>query len=773
MAFRSLKHRIAAVFIGLLVLVMAVILVLVSRSDERIVAAELGRELVAGSHIFSRLIEQNQRQLETAATVLSADFGFREAIATQDLPTMRSVLGNHGYRIGARVMMVVSPAGVVVAETPRHKAAPRPFPFPELLRDAENAGKSAGFKVMSDGQLYHTVLVPILAPRLIAWVAMGFPVDDAWARELSQMTGLAVSVVRADQSAAPLASSFAGALRAELPAALAAPGGDGAQRMLNLGGERFQTLAVPLGGDVSVILQRSLEQAEAPFRSMRMALFSIMLGGIVVFALGSLAFARRIAGPVNRLAEEARRIEAGDYAHAIPYLASDEIGQLAASFDRMREGIAAREGKIRRLAYEDELTGLPNRIFFIDAFDKLPENARVAVAVLDLDRFALINSALGHPVGDRLLAEVGARLARLATRGILVARLWGDEFAFLLEDADQHAAREFSEILIGTLRQPIPLEDQRLDVDGSIGIALRPQDGGDAATLLRRAELAMYAAKRKHDGYAFASEIRSEPPYEQLSLIGKMRDALERREFVVYYQPKLDLVEGRICGAEALLRWQHPEEGLVPPMRFIPFAEQTGFIREITPWLIEHVAAQAVQWRQAGLTVMLSINLSTHDLLNPRLIEQMRRLVGLPGLPPHGLCLEITESALMEDPALALSHLSELANLGFKLSIDDYGVGQASLAYLKTLPVHELKIDQVFVTSVGTSPKDAAIVKSTILLGQALGLSIVAEGAESEADLAWLHSHGCDIAQGYGIARPMPAHELPGWIAAYRPPALA
>lgn len=774
MAFRTLRHRIAAVFVGLLVLVMALVLVLVARSDATIVSAELNRELSAGNRIFARLIEQNQHQLETAATVLSADFGFREAIATQDRPTIRSVLRNHGFRIGAQVMMLTDPEGRVVAETTPNKPALRPFPFPDMLKAAEQAGKFADFKVMDDGHLYQTVLVPIMAPRLIAWVAMGFPVNDAWTRDLSQTTGLEVSVVHSNQSAVTLlASSLQGAQRNQLPAALAQRGVAGAQQVLTLAGERFQTLATPLGKTASVILQRSVEQAEAPFRSMQFALFSIMLGGIVVFALGSVAFARHIAGPVNRLAEEAQRIEAGDYAQAIPYLASDEIGQLATSFDHMREGIAAREQKILKLAYEDALTGLPNRTFFLEAFERLPKDAHAAVAVLDLDRFALINSALGHPIGDRLLAEVGARLARLATQPVLVARLWGDEFAFLLENTSEAHAASFASTLIGILREPIPLDDQRLDVDGSLGIAFYPQDGRDATTLLRRAELAMYAAKRKHTGYAFVGEAKDEPPHEQLSLIGKMRDALAHREFVVYYQPKLDLASGRICAAEALLRWQHPEMGLIPPMRFIPFAEQTGFIREITPWLIEHVAEQAIQWRRQGLDIVLSVNLSAHDLLDHRLVEQMRRLLELPDLPTDALCLEITESALMEDPALALANLSELAGLGLKLSIDDYGAGQASLSYLKTLPVHELKIDQAFVTSVGDSAKDAAIVKSTILLGQALGLSVVAEGAETPADLAWLCTNGCDVAQGYGIARPMPARELPAWVAAYRAPALA
>lgn len=769
MIFRSLRHRISALFVGLLVLVMTLILVLVARSNEHIVADEMGRELAAGSHVFTQLVGQNQRQLETAATLLASDFGFREAIATQDRPTIRSVLRNHGQRIGAKVMMAVNPDGQVIAETQHTDAASRPFPFPDMLAAAELSGTNADFKAMKDGHLYQIVLVPILAPKLIAWVAMGFPVDDGWVRDLSSATGLAISVVHLNRpDAMVVASSLDSTLRTALPATLGPwlRKGTGQQTLL-LGGERYQTLLLPLGKEASIILQRSLDQAEAPFRSMQTALYIITLGGIAVFVFGSILFARRIAGPVNQLATVAHRIEAGDYTQPVPSFPPDEIGQLAASFELMREGIASRENKILKLAYEDALTGLPNRTYFLEAFELLPKNAPAAIAVLDLDRFSLINNALGHPVGDRILAEVGARLARLGTGPALVVRLWGDEFAFLLEGTDQTAAKTFAELLLGILRTPISLEGQQLDVGGSLGVALYPQDGGDATTLLRRAELAMYAAKRKHSGFAFAAEVNGDPPHEQLSLLGEMRDALARQEFVIYYQPKLNLASNQITGAEALLRWQHPKRGLVQPMDFIPFAEQTGFIREITPWLLEQVASQAAQWRREGLFITPSINLSALDLLNPGLVGQMRHLIDLHHLPPDELCLEITESALMDDPEQALANLSELAGLGLKLSIDDYGTGQASLAYLKTLPVHELKIDQAFIRHVTESAKDAAIVQSTILLSHALGLTVVAEGAETPADLAWLRSNGCDIGQGYGIARPMPAGQLPAWISAF------
>jgi predicted signal transduction protein with EAL and GGDEF domain len=368
-------------------------------------------------------------------------------------------------------------------------------------------------------------------------------------------------------------------------------------------------------------------------------------------------------------------------------------------------------------------------------------------------------------VGDRLLREIAARLSELASETRLVARLWGDEFAFLLKGADRSGARRFALMALAMLRDPVKLDEQRLDIGGSMGVALYPDDAQDAATLLRRAEVAMRIAKRQHEAVAFASEVGDEPLHAQLSLIGEMREAMAREEFVVYYQPRLELATRRIAGAEALIRWRDPVRGLVPPSHFIPFAEHTGFIREITPWMVKKVASHAAAWRAQGLPLVPSVNLSALDLGNRELIDELRRLAESAALPPGGLCLEITESALMEDPELGTRHLAELAALGFKLAIDDYGVGRASLAYLRTLPVHELKIDRTFVRAVETSTTNAAIVSSTIVLCHALGITVVAEGAETAAELDWLTRNACDAAQGFHIARPMPCEALPPWVA--------
>lgn len=491
-----------------------------------------------------------------------------------------------------------------------------------------------------------------------------------------------------------------------------------------------------------------------------LALAALLTG--VVFAL---LIARSISRSVGQAVGCAETIAAGDYHCEIPASPIREMGVLMRAFETMRERIADREQRILKLAYEDVLTELPNRTRFIEVLQDSVEQGAGALILLDLDRFAPINNALGPPVGDRLLQEVARRLRHADAGGHFVARLGADQFALVMRNADRDGAAAYARRILETLREPVLLDGQRLDIDAGLGIALFPQDGTAITALLRRADQAMMLAKRRHDGYAFAADIADAPPHEQLALIGEMREALAREEFTVFLQPKLDLASGRIKGAEALLRWRHPERGLVPPGRFIPFAEQTGFIREITPWLLRTVIVQASTWHREGLHLVASVNLSTLDLMNAELVRLVHTLLDASGLPPARLCLEITESALMDDPDIALEHLRQLADLGIKLSIDDYGSGQASLAYVKDLPVHELKIDRAFVAGVDRLPKNAAIVRSTILLCRELGLSVVAEGAETQSEIDWLARNGCDIVQGYGIAKPMPAEDFVAWVA--------
>lgn len=523
------------------------------------------------------------------------------------------------------------------------------------------------------------------------------------------------------------------------------------------------TLAI--AGQQQERMQAEVGQIEAAAAKARLIVWVIAVSALLVGLALALLIARSITRPVQQAVDVAESIAGGSYDFVVPAGEGREIGALMRALDVMRDSIATRERHILKQAYVDVLTDLPNRTRFMEDCAQLVQAGAGGLILLDINRFAAINNALGHAVGDRMLVEIARRLRRIVPPRFLVARLGGDEFAILLPEMDKAAITEFAQRLLLQLREPVMVDGQRLDVDASLGIVLFPADGDSAIALMRRADLAMTLAKRRHDGFAFGSDVAAhEPAHEQLALIGEMREALARDEFVAFFQPKQALTSGRIVGVEALLRWRHPEKGLIPPGRFIPFAEQTGFIREITPWLLRHVVRQAANWHHSGLDIVTSVNLSTLDLACPTLVQDVQQLLEETGLPARLLCLEITESALMDDPEEALRHLAELAALGVKLSIDDYGSGQASLAYVQQLPVHELKIDRAFVDKVDQRPKNAAIVRSTILLCRELGLSVVAEGAETPEEIHWLMQNGCDIVQGYGIAKPMPAERFDVWL---------
>ena len=514
-------------------------------------------------------------------------------------------------------------------------------------------------------------------------------------------------------------------------------------------------------------MQADVERLQDGVARTRMLVIGLALVALLFVVGLARLMARGIVQPVREAVAAAETIASGDYQSAVPVGAGDEIGALLRSLTIMRDSIASREDRILRLAYVDTLTGLPNRTRFVEMLGGMATTESGALAILDVDRFAMINNALGHAVGDRLLCEIATRLQQTVGAQAQVARMWGDEFAVVMKDAGRPEMVALLQKILGELRAPMDVDGQRLDIDASFGVVMFPQDGTGVTALLRRADAALTVAKRRQDCMAFGSDLADEPAHEHLSLIGEMREALARDEFVVFYQPKLNLAKNRITGAEALIRWRHPEKGMIPPVRFIPFAEQTGFIREITPWILRRVIEHASAWQTSGLEIVTSVNLSTRDLLSHALVDDVQRQLEASGLPAAQLCLEITESALMDEPELALRHLHELSAYGVKLSIDDYGSGQASLAYVKTLPVNELKIDRAFVMDVDTQPKNRAIVRSTILLCRELGLSVVAEGAETTAELAWLKENACDIVQGYGVAKPMPLEEFVPWVARF------
>jgi diguanylate cyclase (GGDEF)-like protein len=437
----------------------------------------------------------------------------------------------------------------------------------------------------------------------------------------------------------------------------------------------------------------------------------------------------------------------------------------------MREAIAAREEQILKLAYRDPLSDLPNRALFNDRLRVAIEGARrqgapLAVLLMDLDRFKYINDTLGHHIGDLVLQQVAKRLAALVRKSDTTARLGGDEFAMLLVSAGVDQARGVAQKVVAALEAPITIGQTSLDVRASVGIAGFPMHGEDADTLMRHGDAAMYAAKRGNTGLAVYDARLHEKREEQLSLLSELRQAIDQNELKLLYQPKVELASARVTGVEALVRWAHPVKGMIPPDRFIPFAEQTGFIKTVTAWVLDAAVRQGAAWRAAGRPTRISVNISAQDLLNPELEELLDGALERHALPPELLCLEITESGVMRDPARAIEVLKRVQRLGVGRAIDDFGTGYSSLSYVKQLSVDELKIDRSFLRSIVTDVKDRAIVLSTIELAHNLGLGVVAEGVEEQAAADLLLHLGCDEIQGWLVAKPLEPAALETWLAA-------
>lgn len=432
--------------------------------------------------------------------------------------------------------------------------------------------------------------------------------------------------------------------------------------------------------------------------------------------------------------------------------------------------LGAQTEALRHQATHDSLTGLPNRTLLqerlIQAIRAADGSARsVALIMMDLDRFKEINDTLGHHVGDKLLQAIGERLSQALWGSDTVARLGGDEFALLLPLADSSHITQVSNKVFAVLAEPFLIEGMTLEIESSLGAAMYPDDSRNSAELISHADVAMYQAKQHGERVTRYDPSQDPHSLDRLKLMGDLRRAAERGELSLHYQPKVDLQENRVVGVEALLRWRHPERGMVPPDRFISQAEQTGVIKPLSFWVLNEALRQCAQWHFAGTPLPVAVNISARVLQDPELPVQVRAALERHGVRAELLKIEMTETAIMSDPQRATQVLTELDAMGVGLSIDDFGTGYTSLAQLKRLPVDEVKIDRSFVMSMLRDANDAVIVHSIIDLAHNMNCTVVAEGVENRKVLDVLANLGCDEVQGYYYSRPLPANELASWIA--------
>lgn len=766
------RFRLASFFVVALVLVQVLTGALVYQVTRNALVGEGRRQLQGAADAFARQFEDTSRRVAAGVQVLAQDFALRAAVAQRDEATLASALRNHGRRIGATQMLVIGLDGRIQADTAGQFATGAAFPYPDLVERALQEPDAA--IVASKRRARWMVVVPVRAPDLVGYLGAAIPVDDDVLARLQRQSALpkGIELVAPDASGGfAVLARGTGAERLAVPLAARGPL-PVSPVVAEVGGHDHVVQAVWLDGSehsprVAAVLGLSVDEALRPYRPVAAAWAGLLGFGLLVGLVCAWLIARSVSRPVEELAASARRIAAGDYtpppdAERPGQARTDELGQLAAAFGNMARAIREREARILYQAGHDQVTGLHSRTA-IEATMRGALAARpgdpAALLMVGLGRMPEIVKTLGHVVADRLVREAGARVQAAAEPGE-VARATDTQLAVFLPGAAHEGAMEAAARVVAALGEPFREAELTLDFAPAVGVALAPRHGVDAGVLLRRAEVAMIGALNAVDPVALYDPATDPHRPERLSLMGDLRHALEFGGIHLHFQPKLDLRDGRIDGAEGLARWVHPVAGPIAPDAFITLAEETGNIHHVTRWALGAGIAQASRWQAEGRAIRVSINVSARDLDDPDLPRRIQGLLQSHGVAPAQVALEITESAIMGKPDAAIAVLRRLADQGIDLAIDDFGVGQSSFAYLRRLPVRELKIDKVFVRSLARSREDRIIVASIVELGHNLGYRITAEGVDDPEALDWLRGIGCDHAQGYLIAPPLPVEEF-------------
>jgi len=766
------RLRLGLFFVATLVTVQLIMAALVYEVTRHALVAEGERELTANAEAFVAQMDDISRRVADNVQVLSLDYALRSAIAERDRGTVLSVLRNHGRRVGASRMLLIGLDGTVEADTGNAGNVLKRFPFPDLINNAYDRRTAA--VVVMDGKASWVVVVPIYAPQPVGLVVVNVPLDDALLAHMQKLSALPRDIELAAQLTPGHWSVMArGDNRSDLTRSVAAVhGGLPWEPMLTrVDGKEYIVLAQHLkqpknSAPVVAVLGYSLDEALRPFRSVVLAGIVLLGLGLGVGMLGAWLTARSVSRPIETLAASVRRIEAGDYRAPPSMPRRDEIGQLATAFGTMTAAVRQREEHIRHQAMHDSVTGLPNRVAAeatIDLALDTEDMTSGALLMIGLTRVPDIIKTLGHALCDRLMRDANERIRRVAS-GAYLARVTDAQFMLWLPGAGKPEAVAAALRLLDTLNEPYQETDISIDRLPSIGIAMFPADGSQAGMLLRHAEVAQFAASGSARALSFYEAATDPHRPERLSLMGDLREALDHNQLLLHYQPKLDLVSHRIDGAEALVRWNHPRLGWVPPDAFIGMAEDTGNIHRITRWALASALAQAQQWLEQGLQLHVAVNLSTRDLEDVDLPSRIRALLAIHGLPASCLTVEVTERAVIGERDTAIQILRRLADQGIGIAIDDFGVGQSTFAYLRHLPVSELKIDQMFVKHLAVDRNDQIIVRSIVELSHQLGYRVTAEGVENALALDYLASIGCDHAQGYFISHAIPADGFAAFI---------
>ncbi len=763
----SFRTSLLLIFISLMGLTLAATLWAVLRATDANARANAERELEVAERVFETLLNDNSRQLTDRTTLLAEDFAFRQAIATNEENTIISVLANHGDRIGADLIVLLDPAGEVLIST--HAIGDDVDSLRQHIRTAREPFTEL---TITEGHPYQLVMVPVEAPDLIAWVGMGFVMDSELMSGFRDITKADVTLLYRDDgsgtirtlstlsdnplSVPALSGSFSSALNIA------------ANRLRNEGWlSRQNTLVNSSDQQLGMLMSVSLQEALAAYNKLQTQMLAIALFALILAAVATVVIARGITRPIDILVRAARRIAGGDYHQNIQLARRNEFGVLGDTLNAMQQAIQDRERHIAYQAQHDLLTGLPNRDQMATQMkERLTEADKepFGVLLLQIVNFDALGDVYGVSVMDRVLQQAAERLTRNGRREDRIGRVGTDEFLILAERLSPAQCRAVVQQYQLSFEAPFHCDAIEVKVEARMGVLLCPDHATTYEDILRRAHIALADARQHGLAFAVYETGRDEVHLRKITVTHRLQQAILNTGFELLFQPQFNLREGRVHSAEALIRWQDSELGRMFPDEFIPLAEQSGDITLITDWVLNEALRQMSAWQVAGHNLGVSINLSARDVLKDDFIDGLIARLHHNDIRRESLMLEITESAVMADAEHALRNLNRLYEAGVSLAMDDFGTGFSSLAQLKSMPVHELKIDKSFVLRLDEDLDDQLIVRSTIEMAHHLGLSVIAEGVENQASLALLRDMGCDAIQGYYLSKPKTVTELREWL---------
>ncbi|WP_454759237.1 putative bifunctional diguanylate cyclase/phosphodiesterase [Caulobacter segnis] len=756
--FQRLQTKLTVLYAGLFALALSVVAVTVYVAIASNAQRAVREEMAASGTVFDRIWTLRTQRLHDGAELLSRDFGFRAAVATHDRPTVESAVANLRQRLGLDLAFTVGVDGEVVGMDPARLDL-------EKLWSALDAEDGAQGVFAIDGKPYQLISAPILSPTLTGWIVFAAKLDEPEMRGLEKLSAIGLDAQVFDQRGGQWVSADTGPVNTPLAAFVAKAMHDKLREPAVLrGGADTLVLVKPIRAldrtsGAALVLRYPVAQAMAPYRPLMAAVIVAGLIGAALVAAASWALSRGISKPITALDVAARRLQRGEDVK-VEVTTRDEIGRLAESFNLMAGEIREREAEMIRQALHDGETGLPNRRALERAIQmrlaELEPGEQVLISAIGFDRFPQVRAAIGYELATELVAKLGQRVADAAP-GVMVGRLTTSILCTVSSTKDLDGTLSRAEGLLPGLEAPILVGGEPVDVHITHGVAATAAGGLDAARLIERALIALDQARAAHRKLMMFDPVAYGDPAANLSLMSEMLEAVRKGELYLNHQPKLDLRTGQITGVEALARWNHPTRGFIRPDLFVGMAEETGHIRALTDYVLAQAIDDQARLRGAGHDVLMSVNVSGRLIDDCSFADHAIAQVAASGAR---LCFEITETAVIGNPDVALSVLDRLAEAGIPVSIDDYGSGLSSLAYLKQIRADELKIDKAFVMSLEAGGKDALLVKSTVDLAHSLGMKVTAEGVETREGLAVLQLMGCDLAQGYHIAKPMGLDKL-------------